>query len=78
VEKVSGERRARLHQLELTRRKLKKSVESFEKDILDNGIPDLQKRLDSRKAEPETGTQTGQVRAMPGGGVIQPISSISS
>ena len=32
----------------------------------------------ARKAEPETGTQTGQVRAMPGGGVIQQLSAISS
>ena len=67
VEKISGERRARLHQLELTRRRLKKSVKAFEKDILDNGIPDLQKQIDSRKAESETGAQAGQVRAMPGG-----------
>ena len=78
VERVGAERASRLHQLELTRRKLKKSVAAFEKDILDNGIPKLQKRLDSRKAESEAGTQAGQVRAMPGGGVIQPISSISS
>ena len=33
MERIGAERRARLHQLELTRRKLKKSVESFEKDI---------------------------------------------
>ena len=45
MEKVGRERRARLHQLERTRRQLKKSVKAFEKDILDNGIPDLQKRI---------------------------------
>ena len=33
VERVGAERTSRLHQLELTRRKPKKSVESFEKDI---------------------------------------------
>ena len=32
----------------------------------------------ARKAESETGTQTGQVKAMLGGGVIQPLSAISS
>jgi len=32
----------------------------------------------ARKAESETGTQTGQVKAMLGGGVIQPRSAISS
>jgi len=69
VERVGAERRARLHQLELTRRKLKKSVAAFEKDVLDNGIPDLQKRIDSRKAESEAGAQAGQIRAMPGGGL---------
>jgi hypothetical protein len=51
VERVGAKRRARLHQLERTRRKLKKSVAAFEKDILDNGIPDLQKRVTSRKAD---------------------------
>jgi hypothetical protein len=51
VERVGAKRRARLHQLERTRRKLKKSVKAFEKDILDNGIPDLQKRVASRKAD---------------------------
>jgi len=50
VERVGAKRGARLHQLELTRRRLKKSVKAFEKDILER-IPDLQKRVTSRKAD---------------------------
>jgi len=59
VERVGAERASRLHQLELTRRKLRKSIQAFER---------------ARKAE----SVTGQVRAMLGGGVIQPQSAISS
>jgi hypothetical protein len=74
VEKVSGERRARLHQLELTRRRLKKSVKAFEKDILDNGIPKLQKRITSRKAEQaSTPKPTQFMPAIPGSRTPPPI-----
>ncbi len=74
VEKISGERRARLHQLELTRRKLKKSVKAFEKDILDNGIPDLQKRIDSRKAEQASTLKPTQfMPAIPGSRTPPPL-----
>jgi hypothetical protein len=74
VEKVSGERRARLHQLELTRRRLKKSVKAFEKDILDNGIPKLRKRIDSRKAEQaSTPKPTQFMPAIPGSRTPPPL-----
>jgi hypothetical protein len=74
VEKVGRERRARLHQLELTRRRLKKSVAAFEKDILDNGIPKLRKRIDSRKAEQaSTPKPTQFMPAIPGSRTPPPL-----
>ena len=74
MERIGAERRARLHQLELTRRKLKKSVKAFEKDILDNGIPKLQKRIDSRKAEQaSTPKPTQFMPAIPGSRTPPPL-----
>ena len=36
-------------------------------DVSTKSIQEIER---ARKAEPETGTQTGQVRAMPGGGLF--------
>jgi len=44
-------------------------------DVSTKSIQEIER---ARKAEPGTGTQTGQVRAMLGGGVIQPLSAINS
>jgi hypothetical protein len=44
-------------------------------DVSTKSIQEIER---ARKAEPGTGTQAGQIRAMPGGGVIQPQSAISS
>jgi hypothetical protein len=74
VEKVGRERASRLHQLELTRRRLKKSVAAFEKDILDNGIPKLRKRIDFRKAEQaSTPKPTQFMPAIPGSRTPPPL-----
>jgi len=44
-------------------------------DVSTKSIQEIER---ARKAEAGTQAQTGQIRAMPGGGVIQPLSSISS
>ena len=64
VERVGAKRGARLHQLERTRRKLKKSVKAFEKDILER-IPDLQKRIDSHvRTEAEKQASTPKPKSL--------------